>query len=398
MKIFICGAGRQGQAIAYHLLKYYDVENITVCDFSATAADTLVTKLTQWAGDTKGLSFKARYLDFRSIFVLDFAEILRPFDVLISAASYEYNVKIAEAAIEAQTHMVDLGGNPTVVEEQRKLSAKAYEAGVTHIPDCGLAPGLINIIAADAVQKLGGKAQGIRMRCGGLPVDPVPPLNYMLAFNTEGLLNEYDEPCIVVKDGKKTTIEPLSDIEEIKLEFESTYGGWEVPTRGYQNLEAFNTSGGLSTLADTLNGVVDNMDYKTLRYPGHAQFFATLRDMNFFSKVKSLPKNVSPREYLIEMLERNKSLKFTGKDVVIVDVWAHNENDSLNYNIVDYLDENTGHSAMMRTTGYPAGIIAHMIGAGEIKDRGVLPAELVVPFHKFFNHLEASGIHIVTRD
>ena len=164
-------------------------------------------------------------------------DVMQDYDACLSAVHYWFNVDLTRAAIAAGTHFCDLGGNNTVVGEQLRMDAEAHEAGVTVVPDCGLAPGMANVLAAHGDAPAGRDASALRIRVGGLPQHPRPPLDYQLVFAVEGLINEYVERCIVIRDGVKLSVEPLTEIES--LEFPEPFG----------TLEAFHTSGGLSTLA-----------------------------------------------------------------------------------------------------------------------------------------------------
>src|SRR5262249_1775309 len=134
-------------------------------------------------------------------------ELMADYDACLSAVNYWFNLDLTRAAIEARTHFCDLGGNNTIVNEQLKLDAAAFAAGITVVPDCGLAPGMANVLAAHGMRKL-DEATSVRIRVGGLPQHPKPPLDYQLAFAVEGLINEYVERCVAVRDGVKLSVEP----------------------------------------------------------------------------------------------------------------------------------------------------------------------------------------------
>jgi len=151
--------------------------------------------------------------------------------VAISAVPYFFNLSLAEAAVESGVHFCDLGGNNRIVAAEFALDAKAKEAGVTLIPDCGLAPGLVNILAVGAIDGLEA-VKSVEIRVGGLPQKPHPPLDYQIVFSPHGLLNEYMEPATVIQNGKVAEVPSLTGWEEIAF----------VPP--YDRLEAFHTSGG----------------------------------------------------------------------------------------------------------------------------------------------------------
>jgi lysine 6-dehydrogenase len=309
---------------------------------------------------------------------------LSGFDVVLSCADYRFNEALTRAAIEARTHLCDLGGNPSVVQRQLALSELADSARITVIPDCGLAPGMANLLAAWGVERF-ERADSVRIRVGGLPAHPKPPLNYKLVFAPRGLTNEYLEPAEVLRDGTISHVVPLTEPEPI--DFPEPFG----------RLEAFHCAGGVSTLPTTLAPRVRNIDYKTIRYPGHRAAFAGMAAIGLFDERPI--DGVVPRELAEKLIER--ALTDDDTDVVLVRVTIEGERDGrrarLVLEIVDRHDEKTGHSAMARTTAYPAAAVAYMLGAGAIERRGVLPGEVAVPLDRFVAAVRARGIEITER-
>jgi len=386
----LLGAGIQGSAIAYDLLRAdlprEDSEaTLTVVDASQAA----LTRLAQRCAD---LHCKVESLRCQRADVQDH-EALRPLlqeaDVVISAVNYWYNVKLTEWAIEAEAHFLDLGGNNDIVARQYALDGAARQSGVTVIPDCGLAPGLASILAY-AVQEPLARVEHLRLRVGGLPRQPRPPLNYQLAFAVQGLINEYVERAVVIRDGELQDLPSLTEVESLR--FPEPFG----------QLEAFLTSGGVSTLPQTLGDRVHNLDYKTIRYPGHCEQFRLLQDLGLCGG-EALPVDgveVVPRNFLGTLLE--KQLGFDGDDVVLVLVEAEGHLATADggdgrpvrrgIRIIDHADQKTGMSAMMRTTGYPAAIIAQLLASGAISQTGTRAQELVVPAETMISELSRRGV------
>lgn len=304
--------------------------------------------------------------------------------VTVSSADYRFNEAITRAAIEAHTHLCDMGGNIFVVEKQLALSDRAEAAGVTIVPDCGLAPGMACLLAARLVDELEDVTK-VRLRVGGLPAHPRPPLNYKLVFSVRGLTNEYLEPAEVLRDGHCKRLPSLTEVEE--LEFPPPFG----------KLEAFHTSGGASTLTRTLRHRVRDLDYKTIRYPGHCAVFRGMQSLGMLDEEPV--DGVVPREFTERMLER--ALTDDDTDVVLVRVSAEGTRDGhrvrLVNEVIDRHDVQTGHSAMARCTAYPTAAIAYMIAAGAIEKRGVLPGESCVPLDTFVSAVEARGIDVKER-
>jgi lysine 6-dehydrogenase len=314
--------------------------------------------------------------------------LFRNADAVLSAAPYSLNLQVTRAAIEAGTHMCDLGGSNEILDQQLTLSNEALGRNVTIVPNCGLAPGLINILAVEGFRRF-DKVDSIRLRVGGLPQNPRPPLFYQITFSVEGLINEYLEPVDVIKAGRLLKAEPLSDLEEI--EFPPPFG----------RLEAFNTSGGVSSLPRLLHGKVQDLDYKTIRYRGHCEKFKTLIELGFASAEPIMVgANVrTTRELFAELLR--KKLDYRDKDVVLARATIEGSTGklrrSLVYELIDYYDVATQMTAMMRTTAFPTSVIAQMLAQGRITRRGVFPPEEIVPGEALIRELSRCDIRITER-
>ena len=188
----------------------------------------------------------------------------------VNALFYEFNERVANAAIDVGVHSVDLGGHiGEVTENVLKLDEQAKEKNVTIIPDLGLAPGMINILVGYGASKL-DRVESIQLYVGGIPVKPEPPLNYTRVFSLEGVIDHYTEPAKIIRDGKLVKVESLSGVEPIYFD-------------QFGTLEAFYTSGGTSTLYKTFPNV-KTLEYKTIRYKGHAEKFQLLRELGFFDR------------------------------------------------------------------------------------------------------------------
>ena len=177
---------------------------------------------------------------------------------VLNAGPFHLTTRIATAACEAGAHYLDLTED---VASTRAVRALAAGAGTAFIPQCGLAPGFVTIVANDLIGRF-DSLHDVRMRVGALPQFPVGPLGYNLTWSTDGVINEYCEPCEAIVDGQLRHTLPLEEVEPFALD-------------GVQ-YEAFNTSGGLGSLCDTLLGRVRNLNYRTIRYPGHAAIMRVL--------------------------------------------------------------------------------------------------------------------------
>ena len=379
MKMAVIGAGMMGQAALYDLGQVEGIDKLAVYDIDKDRA----------------IDVSRRFTDGRAIAgQLDAgnenqaASALKGFDAAVTCTTYQHNPGLTRAAIKAGCHLVDLGGNNDVVSEQLKMAQEAINAGIVVIPDCGLAPGMVSLMVADGVERL-DKVKAARIRVGGLPQAPRPPLNYQIVFSVEGLINEYWEPCLILEGGRRQTVNPMTGLE--KLEFD-----------GIGELEAFYTSGGSSTLPDTYEGKIDFLDYKTIRYPGHCILFKTMLEIGLASRkpVEIDGRPVEPRAVFRTVLSR--ALGYNDVDMILARVTVEGEKDgkprTITYEIVDRQDSKTGLSAMMRCTAFPAAIIAHMAASGQITARGVLPQEVAVKPSLFFAQLKRRGIELSIRE
>jgi lysine 6-dehydrogenase len=272
------------------------------------------------------------------------------------------------------------------VAREFELDGAARQRGVAIVPDTGLAPGLAGILGYWLVDGL-EKPEALRLRVGGLPADPRPPMNYKVVFSVEGLINEYIEPAVVIRDGRLQTVPSLSELEH--LVFPAPFG----------ELEAFQTSGGTSTLPRTLAGRIPNLDYKTIRYKGHCAQVRLLHELGLTdSRPVEFPGGkVAPRQMLAHRM--NAALDLPGDDVVLVlcevEGWnADGKAVRKSVRIIDRHDPVNDTSAMMRMTGYPAAIIARMLASGEIAERGALCQEKVVPGDRMVAELKSRGVAI----
>jgi lysine 6-dehydrogenase len=375
MKALVIGAGMMGSALAYDLAHSDDVEKVYLADIDVDRAES--------AAKTIGANVIPVKLDVNSHD--DVVYVMEQVDVVCGATSYNHNLLLTKAAIETGKHFCDLGGNMDVVYKQMELHEKAKDAGVLIIPNCGLAPGLAAILGAGGAKHF-DVVDEIHLRVGGLPQHPIPPLNYQIVFSVEGLINEYLEPAEVIRNGTPQKVSSMEDLED--LEFPQPFG----------KVEAFNTSGGISTLTTMFNGKVKALDYKTIRYKGHCEKFKTLLDLGFASSEPLMVDNSvkTARELFQELLK--KKLPSSGHDLILMRVWVqgtkNNQQKTLTYEMIDYFDEKTKISSMMRTTSFPTSIIAQMIVNGIIKERGVLPPEQCVPVQPLINELKKRNIII----
>jgi lysine 6-dehydrogenase len=376
MKILVLGAGRMGHGAVYDLVHNSPaVSAVTVADFALEKA----TAVAERVGGAKVTPRRIDVADYAAV-----ADLMRPHDAAISCVNYWHNVELSKAAIETGTNFCDLGGNNYIVDEQLAMNERAKIAGINIIPDCGLAPGMVSILAMRGASRF-DEIEEIHIRVGGLPQNPQPPLNYQLVFSVEGLINEYVEAARVIRDGKITEVASMTELESLSFD-------------GFPPLEAFQTSGGTSTLPETFLGQIRELDYKTIRYAGHCEKFKTMIDLGLCSseELEIGYAKVTPRRVFGELLQKNLPadepdyvlvrLEFVGK--------TGGETNRLRCDIVDKFDEATGLSAMMRTTAFPASIIAQMMASGDVSERGATPQERAIDAERFVAELARRNIEI----
>lgn len=377
MRMLVLGAGLQGCACAYDLLQNPAVTQVTLADLRP---DHLPPFL---AGDWGG-RLRVVQLDVADPDAV--RKTLQGHTAVMSAIPYYYNGPLARAAVEAGCHFSDLGGNTEIVLEQKKLQEQAVAAGVSVIPDCGLAPGMVNILAAEGIRRL-DQTEKVRIYVGGLPQKPEPPLNYQIVYSLEGALDYYTTPSWVLRGGQPTQVDALSELEEV--EFPQPIG----------TLEAFHTGGGISTLPFAYQGRIDAMEYKTLRYPGHAAIMRPIRELGLLSDKPLLVKGqrVVPRDLFIAavhpMLHRPK-----GQDLVALQVKVTGKKDgrqtTVTFRLMDYYDCTHGISSMMRTTGYSLSITGQMQSDGRVSLKGVHTPDEAIPFQSYVAELGRRGVKI----
>ncbi len=378
MKVALLGGGFMGYAILYDFLHNYpDIQEIIVVEKNAERINYLWKQFP----NQNNLSFLQ--LDITETDQLKNA--LLGYRLLISAVPYQYNLELLKLALEIGAHFIDLGGNETVLQQQLALDEKARKLGITAIPACGLAPGLVSILAMDGIKHL-DSTEAVKMYCGGLPQHKLPPLDYQIVFSAHGLLNEYLEPVKVIENGKIMEKPPLTELEAVHF------------SPPYTSMEAFLTSGGTGTLIYTQQDRVENLFYKTIRYPGHADKMRFLFELGFKSEEPIVinGQEISPRQFLETLLQKN--LTFNAPDVVLTRVEvsgvAEDTPRKMVYELVDVQDEVSGLSAMMRTTGFTTAIIGQLILEGVIDATGVLPLEESVPTDVVFQRLKQRNLII----
>lgn len=379
----ILGAGMQGTAAAYDLVKFADPERIKMGDRDQTQAQKNAHRVNSLTDTNLCEAFEVDALDPKSL-----ATFLEDVDVVLSCVPYWMHPKVAKVCIETNTHMVDMGGDTNVTMETMKLDEQAKSKGVTVIPDTGLAPGLVNDLGNYIIETL-DETEAVKLYCGGLPQNPKPPFNYRLVFNVEGLVTEYTDEATVLRDEQIVMVPTLEEAEKIEID-------------GLGEMEAFVTSGGTSTAPHTHQGSVKNYEYKTIRFPGHCERMKIFKDFGFWDqeKVTVHGEEVEPRE-LFHVLMAERLRDDSDKDQVVVRGAGVGTKNGQPYRIQMDIhclhDDATGFSAMEQMTGYSTAIYAAAVARGDVPG-GVVRYETAINGRDFVDAMRKRGIDIKVQE
>jgi lysine 6-dehydrogenase len=375
--MLVLGAGLQGSACAYDLLQNPEVSQVRL-------ADLRFDHLPSFLAPLSGPRLLPTPLDVRDREAV--LAVMRESDAVMSAIPYYFNLQLAECAVEAGVHFCDLGGNTEIVFQQKALADRAKAKGITVVPDCGVAPGMVNIFAEHGIRQL-DTVDSVRIYVGGLPQQPEPPLNYQIVYSLEGVLDYYTTLSWVVRNKKREQVVALSERETVT--FPKPVG----------DLEAFHTAGGLSTMAWRYEGTIPTMEYKTLRYPGHAEIMETIRALGLLDldPVDVKGQKVIPRDVFVSVVGP-KLTKPKGKDLLALRVTVAGTKSgkpaTRQFDLIDRYDEQHGISAMMRTTGYSLSITGQMQVRGDVTPPGVWTPDECMPAEAYIAELRKRGMDV----
>lgn len=379
----VLGAGRQGTAAAYDMARWGEAGRVVLADQDMEVARRAAERINRLLGRAVA---EAAQVDVRDHAAL--VRFLQGVDAFLSAVPYYFNLDITRAAVAARASMCDLGGNTEIVRQQHAFDAEARAAGISIIPDCGQVPGVGTALCVYAMGLL-DEAIDVYMWDGGIPQKPRPPFNYLLTFHIAGLTNEYAEPAVFLRDWKITTVEPMTELETV--EFPAPIG----------TLEAFVAGGGTSTMPWTFQGKLRTLQNLTLRYPGHYAQLRAFYDLGLWETkpIRVGEVEVVPREVFHALFEPKVTFP-EDKDLVIVRVKALGKKDGREaealVELIDYYDEETGFSAMERSTGWTAAVVAEMMARGETP-RGAGGLETMVPARPYIEELRRHGLQVTER-
>jgi len=366
----VLGGGRVGGAIVRDLTAVEDF-TVSVADVDPVAVDRLMED------GANGMC-----LDLSE--PTNVARAIEHADLVVGAVPGFMGYRTVEQVLEAGKPVVDISFFP---EDAFGLDEAARKAGVPCLVDCGVAPGLSNLVLGRLEAAL-DQTHTFRCMVGGLPVERRWPWDYKAPFSPADVLEEYTRPARFRMGGREVVVPALSDVELVHFP-------------GLGTLEAFATDG-LRSLLKTSR--TPDMVEKTLRYPGHAEVMRLLRESGFFSKepVQAASGQVRPLDVTSALLFDQWQFEEGEPDLTIMRIEVEGVKDGSEvrhvYNLLDYYDPDTETSSMARTTGFSCTAMVHVVASGQWTEPGVAPPEIVGRgeecFGSVLRHLEARGVHI----
>lgn len=377
MKITVLGAGAIGTAVAYDLARSEEVARVQVCEaqpvtlraFRAAHAHPNVRTYEADARDTPTLE-----------------PILAGSAVVVSCVAPEHNARLARLALDLGAHFVDLGSPEPVREQEEALADFADRRQRWVVMGAGLAPGLAGVLTVRGIHRL-DEARTARVRVGDVPVNSDEPFGHRLAHSADKLLDDYTRPSPVLRNGRVELQDALTGVETLHVD-------------GFGLMEAFYTGGGMGELARTLEGRLETLDTKTLRYPGHADRMRFLLDLGLGERTTlDVRTHLTYRDVLARRLRQRLGGAYHDAVLLRIEIEgrAGDEEGTLVYEMVDRYDEAAGLSAMQRCTGFPAAAAAVLLAQREVVGGGVGAAAEVLPIEPFVARLAERGIRVQER-
>lgn len=378
MKLTVIGAGSIGAAVVRELCsRDDDVSQVQICDTRSRALQRLHDQI-------DSPSLRSFQVDARDMNVL--SQIVEGSDCVISCVPAEHNPDLAELCLSVGVHYCDLGGNDRTVQQQLSLNERAREKSVWIVPNCGLAPGLVNVLCLHGIEQF-DRPQAASIRVGDVPLHPEPPFNFRISWSAERIIDDYTHPARLIENGQVVEVEALSRDEEIRFE-EEPFG----------TMEAFCTQGGLSTLTDTLAGRVNELDHKTIRWPGHAQQMRFLMGLGLGEDRKiGVRTHLTYRDILVRRMRDR--LGGDHEDAVLMRVLVRGERDgapaTVVYEAVERYNEHTHQTAMMRCTSIPTVVTALLLAREQaVSGGGAGVPEEVLPREVFLHEVAEQGLKV----
>ena len=378
--VVIGGAGLQGVPIAYDLARFGKAEQIIIVDADVDRVRSASKRLAQL-----GPAVPVKPLGLR-LTSDNIGPIIRDADVVVSALPYHLNAKMARACINENVSYCDLGGSTDVLKEILTLDDVAKRRGITMIPDCGLAPGLNNILAYFAME-LHPEIRHVKQFGTGLPLSPRGPLNYRLYFSIEGLTNEYIGKSVVIRNSRIQYVDACTECEVFD-------GPAELGA-----LESFVTAGATSLAPWNLEGEIETYEYKTVRYQGHFDKIRTMIDLGLLDSEPTCIDGtfISPRKVFHAVVGPRLDCGSL-EDLILIRVDSTDSHGrGIRFELIHQFDNKTGFTAMQQGTGFTAAAIAYYVACGEIAP-GVRPPEQCGLGFDFLESLKRRGLRIKRND
>ena len=380
MKISVIGAGTIGSAIARELCSRADeVDQVQICDTRSRALQALHDTV-----DSRILrSFQVEARDTNVL-----SQIIRGSDCVISCVPPELNPGLARLCLSIGVNFCDLGGNDSIVKQELALDEEAREKSVWIVPNCGLAPGLVNVLCMRGLDEF-DSATAAYIRVGDVPLHPQEPFNFRISWSAERIIEDYTNPAQHIRNGDVVEVDALTGTESI--------GFAQKP---FGDMEAFCTQGGLSTLTETLKGRVETLDHKTIRWPGHAHQMRFVMGLGLGEDRKiGVRTHLTYRDVLVRRMRDRLGGAY--EDAVLMRIVIHGEKDgreqSLVYEMVEQYNEKTNQTAMMRATAIPTVVLAQLIAEREhVTSGGAGVPETVVPHDVYAEKVIERGLNVQT--
>jgi lysine 6-dehydrogenase len=376
MKITVLGAGAIGSSIACDLVLRKEVTHVQVVDHKAAA----LGRITDEIDSGKLRTARVDVRDERRL-----AAVLAGSACVVSSVDPQLHARLARVALSVGAHFCDLGGSEKALESELALGEEAAARSRWIVPNCGFAPGFVNVLVMKGIEEF-ESVEDVVIRGGSLPMEAEPPFFHRIAYAAEKLIDDYTSPATMVRDGEVVDVEPLTGLEQLSF------------SPPFVRLEAFYTSGKLSTLPHDLAGRIRTLDYKTLRHPGHAAAIRSVFALGFgedrFVDVRT---HLTYRDILARKLRQQLGGAYDDAVVLRVSITGHREGrrQVLIYELMElHRDEAT---AMQRCTGYPTAVVATLLGGGHVPGGGAAPPEHIIPRDRFFEALAERGMRVETR-
>jgi len=382
MKILVLGCGLMGPTVAKDCVESKDVAKVTGCDIN----EEQLKRCSQFVANKKFETSKLDITDHKALL-----KRMKDFDVVVNAAASRFSLNILKAATETGVNLVDLSGAHYPLEGELHVHVK--KSNITVIPDCGVDPGLADILAGHGMG-LVDEVEDVSSMCGGLPRHPVPPLNYKIVFGGKKMPIQPGKVPVIL-NGKKVEVNRYDDVEPVHIE-------------GFEEMEAFYDEHSSSLLNFCMEKGVKTFQGKTIRYRG---FIDTLRVLQSLGTLSEEPvvhhgQEIVPLNFFHELVY--PAVRFDreagDRDVTILLVRIvgkkGNSHMCITYEMVDFYDEEKGITSMARTTGYTAAIIARMLARGDINQKGIhWPVHIIKGklFEEFMKSLKKRGIEVTEK-